>query len=246
MPIPVIDVTTSVLAYRKNEYFVYQPAATETPTSWACLGLPEGIDINTTSGKISGAATEPGVYNCTLTAINGTGTSLPLFLAMGIEAGVFETDSSIEVNIDLNTGLATVADTKANIIYGKRGDKLIISVGFTKGGFLNDLELARIDLSFKEFEPEALVSISDGTYEKLGSFDTARYRFVVALTDELITTLLTSYEDDKNTSFDAVTEIRWGETFMLPGAEVPSILERSSQNLVLRLARDIAPDIEDE
>ncbi len=245
MPSPVIDVTTSILAYRKDEFFVYQPAATETPTSWACLGLPTGITINTTTGRISGAATEPGVYNCTLTAINGTGTSLPLFLAMGIESSGFDNNSAIELDINLATGELTNPATKAGepILFGKKGDTLLISVGFMKAGYLLDIPIAQIDLGVKEFEPESLLKISDGTYRKTGSYDTTRYLFFLQLTPAVFASILSNYEKDEDTFVDARAEIRWAEVFLKPGATIPAPLERSSATFDFRIARDIAPDI---
>ena len=249
MPVPVIDPTTSVLSFLKGEFFVYQPAATETPTSWAAVGLPTGVTINTTTGKISGAATEPGVYNVTLTATNGSGTSTPLFVAIGIEASDFAADASILLDVDLATGIVTnpgvssTGDTPAPPLYCKRGDKILISVGFKQGGYLQDIPVDQLDLAIKEFEPESLLILSDGVFEKLGSYDTARYQFLVHLDPDELTNILSSYEDDASTHVDAVAELRWSILHARPGEEDPSSLERSSQNFTLRLARDLAPDI---
>lgn len=44
---PVINTTTSVLGYRQWLYWEYQPAATNSPLSWSCEGLPPGISIDT-------------------------------------------------------------------------------------------------------------------------------------------------------------------------------------------------------
>lgn len=249
MPIPVIDPTTSVLSYLKGEFFVYQPAATETPTSWAAVGLPTGVTINTTTGKISGAATEPGVYNVTLTATNGSGASAPLFVAMGIEASDFAAAASILLNVDLATGIVTnpgvtsTGDTPAPPLYLKRGDKVLINVGFFQGEFLQDIPIDQVDLAIKEFEPDALLLLSDGVFEKIGDYDTARYQFLVYLDPDDLTNVLSSYEDDASTHVDAVAELRWSIIHQRIGEADPSSLERSSQNFTLRLARDIAPDI---
>lgn len=43
MAIPVIDTTTSVLAYNQWQLWAYQPAATNNPTSWTALGVPAGM-----------------------------------------------------------------------------------------------------------------------------------------------------------------------------------------------------------
>ena len=46
MAIPVISNTTSVLGYRKGQYFEYQMQATNSPTSWTASGLPSGMSIS--------------------------------------------------------------------------------------------------------------------------------------------------------------------------------------------------------
>ena len=61
MAIPVISTTTSVLGYRKGQYFEYQMQATNAPTSWTANGLPSGMSISN-AGLVSGAATAAGVY----------------------------------------------------------------------------------------------------------------------------------------------------------------------------------------
>ena len=46
MAIPVISTTTSVLGYRKGQYFEYQMQATNSPTAWTASGLPSGMTIS--------------------------------------------------------------------------------------------------------------------------------------------------------------------------------------------------------
>ena len=250
MAAPVIVTTTSVLAYRLGEFFVFQPAASNTPTSWAAAGLPTGMSINGTTGKISGAATEPGVYNISITATNGDGTSAPLVVAMGIESVDFGEDASIELDFDLLTGKVTnpgqaESEEDPYVLYAKKGDTLLLSVGFTKGGYLQDLPVAQVNLGLKEFEPEGLLLLNDGLFIARGSYDTKRYVIAVYFDPEVLTPVLSNYEDDKSTHLDARAEIRVGMLHVMPGDEDPSVLERSSVTFALRIARDIAPDIEE-
>jgi hypothetical protein len=72
MAIPVISTTTSVLGYRKGQYFEYQMQATNTPTSWSASGLPSGMTISN-AGLVSGAATAAGIYLIKIIATNATG-----------------------------------------------------------------------------------------------------------------------------------------------------------------------------
>lgn len=240
MPVPVIVNTTSVLAYQKGEFFVFQPAATNSPTSWAAEGLPAGLDLDTVTGRIDGAATEPGVYNVKLTATNAEGTSAPLFVAVGIESVDYTPDSSIELNVNLQDGAVSMpGEGSNNVVFAKRGDVLIFSVGFTKGGTLQTLPLALLNLGVKEFEPEQLLVVSDGLYTHVGSYDTSRYQIVVRLTDEVFNAILSSYEGDNDTYFDARAELRFAVLHVAPGETEPEAMERSSQTFTLRLARDL-------
>jgi hypothetical protein len=257
MAIPVIDPTTSVLAYQTGQFFVYQPAATNTPTSWAAVGLPAGISINTTTGKISGAATEPGVFNITLTATNGDGTSAPLFLAMGIESAEYHPDSSIELDMALANGAVSnpAVDDDEPPLFGKMGDRLLVAIGLKKGNILQELAVAQVDIAVKEYESESLKILTTGVFEQVGEWDATRYLIVVYLDPTVMAGVLSSYEGlkrgnqtqedaDKDTFVDATAEIRIGILYQPPGAEAPQVHERSSASFKFRIARDMArPDL---
>jgi Putative Ig domain len=57
--------------------FSYTINATNNPTSYNATGLPAGLTINTSTGKITGKPTTAGIYEVTLSATNagGTGTA---------------------------------------------------------------------------------------------------------------------------------------------------------------------------
>nr|WP_265595981.1 Ig domain-containing protein [Verrucomicrobium sp. BvORR106] len=224
---------------------MYQPAASNSPTSWAALGLPAGVTINTSTGRISGAATEAGVYNVNLTAINGDGTSAPLFVAMGIESSIYEPDGSVEINVDWLTGKVTNPATKDGepVAFLARGDTLIAAVGIMKNAQLQDLPVTLVQLAIKEYEGEAVLSLGDGLFRKSGSFDQTRYKTAIKFEPDALTPILASYEGDRATYFDATAELRimWSHQ-LLDGGEVVE-LERTSQNFTIRLSRDfiVAP-----
>lgn len=219
---------------------MYQPAASNSPTSWVALGLPAGVTINTSTGKITGAATEAGVYNVTLTATNGDGTSAPLFVAMGIESSIYEPDGSVEINLDWLTGAVSNPATKAGepVAFVARGDTLLAAVGIQKNGQLQDLPVTLVQLAIKEFEGEAVLAVGDGLFRKSGSFDQTRYKTAIYFEPEPLTPILSSYEGDASTYFDATAELRimWSHQ-LLDGGEVVE-LERTSQNFKIRLSRD--------
>jgi hypothetical protein len=251
MPAPTIDPTVSVVIARVGEFFVEQLAASDTPTSWTATGLPTGVTISN-SGKISGTATEPGFYRVAIYATNGTGTSTVFFLSIGIESVPFNPDSFVEIDIDVatgrvsNPGLAT-KDTDP-VVFGKMGDWLLLSVGWTKNGILVPLALTQVDLVLKEFEPETVLVITGGEFTSVGSFDTFRAKIALKLDPDVLRAVLSNYEDDRLTQFPAVAELRWGVQTVLPGDEEdePTITEQSSRNFTLQVERDQAPDIEEE
>jgi len=54
--------------------FSYQIAASNSPTAYDATGLPAGLSINTTTGLISGTATQAGTYAVTILVTNAGGT----------------------------------------------------------------------------------------------------------------------------------------------------------------------------
>ena len=76
-PAPVITVNGGATA-QVGVLFNYQINATNSPTSYNATGLPAGLTVDTTSGKISGTPTTAGTSNINLSATNagGTGTAV--------------------------------------------------------------------------------------------------------------------------------------------------------------------------
>jgi hypothetical protein len=73
---PVTPVITSASAASATvgSAFNYSITAANSPTSYGATGLPAGLNVNTTSGVISGTPTAVGTYSVTISATNTAGT----------------------------------------------------------------------------------------------------------------------------------------------------------------------------
>lgn len=245
MAIPIIDTTTSVLGYRQGESWMYQPATTNTPapTSWAWSGLPPGVAANETTGVIEGPATATGVFLTRLTATNDDGTSAPLVIPIGIFGRAWGDDGSLPINIDVRTGVVSPHDATQwgrgePVAACKSGDHLIFDIGFTSNGVgLIPLDMSVILFGLKEFEPEGMLDVSDGSYETIGEWDDTRYRIICKIEAAKVEAALSNYEDDSGTWFDALCEIQWTQIVMVQGE--PQALTRTSQTFLLRIFREM-------
>lgn len=254
MPVPVISPTTSILGYRQWMYWEYQPYASETPTSWACSGLPAGMSINATTGKISGTASAPGVYQCPLIATNGTGASAPLVLTIGIEESAILPGSAADITVDLITGLVGNSDSTAQststtavpVFYAKEKDDLLFVVRFRKGGVYVDVPISSLKLGIKELEPENLVVVGGGAtadvdFKKFGSGAGAYFVLPVSFSGEALASVLSNYEADYGTIFNALAELEWVESTNWAGVG-PSTLRRSTRTFWGTIERDLIPE----
>ena len=247
MAIPVISNTTSVLGFRRNQDFAYQPYATNTPASWAATGLPAVVTINVTTGLISGAATVPGVYVVSLTATNGDGTSAPQQIAIGIEDGPLNDGIGIELNVDVRTGYVAASgqsqpDPDKAILFAKRGDTLFLDVGFWRGDVLQDLPIAEIKFQMREFDGETVLVTSNGLIEDIGTSDAPRYRIAVDFSGTELDGVLGGYEGDLRTGFLAIAELQWIIMHGSPALPEPTTAVRTSQTFRVYLQRDLIPN----
>jgi hypothetical protein len=244
MAIPVISNTTSVLGYRKGQYFEYQMQATNSPTSWTANGLPSGMVISS-SGLINGAATAAGIK---VIATNGDGPSAPLEVAMGIEDTNFNDGIGIEVNIDLRSGAVSVpgitpssSQASQAAMFLKYGDKVFLDVGFLKGEELQTMAMASIIMNIREFEGETVLVQSNGGIEIIGTSDRPRYRILVDLDTPDLINALGNYQGDYQTTFDAIAEIEWRVDYLEPGALADEVI-RSSKTFRIAIDRDLVPN----
>ena len=238
MAAPVITTTTSVLDYKQWEYFEYQPYATNTPTSWACPNLPDGLSINTSTGKISGAATVQGVYNVGLTATNGDGTSAALIIPIGIraaEAGL--TRPGVELTYDIQTNkVAIVGGTAESTLFGRVGDTLLMWIRFVKQDTTLDLDVASLGFGLKERDIENTVALGD-EWDKFGTGTGTSYGLFVPLEAEKLDGVLSNYESARGKKrFVGFGEI---EVVLTSAYEFgPSTIRFTSEDIPLTIAAD--------
>lgn len=189
MAVPVILNIQSVLGFHQWQPWVYQPFASNNPTTWTCSPLPPGCVFDPATGQIQGPATMPGVYLFSLQAQNADGASAPVVFALGIEASSFVQPSNIlglivdvgtrVVSLDsfTQTSGATSASGSASgsagkapdddalkssppLFWVKAGDDLILNIRFVNAGVAFDPDLLTLSFALKEFEPESILAQS--------------------------------------------------------------------------------------
>lgn len=97
--VEVLPVITSVgaAAGTVNATFAYQITASGSPTSFGATGLPAGLNVNSSTGLISGVPVQGGSFTVMISATNGSGTgaaslalevsSLSKITGAGVEVG---------------------------------------------------------------------------------------------------------------------------------------------------------------
>lgn len=241
--IPVINPITSIVAYGVGVFFEFQPAASRAPTSWVITGLPEGMNANETTGRISGAPEQLGIYDVTLVAQNASGDSAEVVAPFVVGVGYGLQEPVILMDFALESAsLASVGAVKDALLFGKTGDKLLIALGFTRAGALVPQTIESIFLALKEFEPESLVDLTTGAFRIAWTSEGPRYIFLVDLTTEAAASMLgiqSGYEDDNDTRVDFVAQIRVIFSAVVLSGEDPSSLPRTSQNFKFRISRSL-------
>ena len=128
---------TSLLAAASSTAipFTYHIIGSNNPTSYAASGLPAGLSVNTTTGRITGTIASAGVTNVTISATNSGGTGsatlvitaaapVPVFISQGFADTFIDTPffftvatddsrAAIAVNFGSASGLSYNAATRA-------------------------------------------------------------------------------------------------------------------------------------
>ena len=248
---PEINTTQSVLGYLQWQTFAFQPWASNSPTFWNASPLPPGLALHVPTGKISGAATMPGVFVVSLVAGNADGASDPVIFTFGIEpSGSVRPSGVLEVYIDLLTRLVSLnaqnfgdANTKDKgpLFWTKRGDDLVFHITFLKGGVVADLDLIALKFALKELEPENVL-VEGHHWRKVGDGEQTAFRLHVKLDSPELTSALTNYEEDAGTFFNALGEFEWMELNNYAPQVGPPFLRSTTRTFLVEVARDIIAD----
>jgi len=105
-PVPVINSLLSTTG-QQGAPFSYQITATNSPTSFAATGLPQGLYLSSSTGVIYGSPVLAGTSTISLTASNANGTSAAANLSLSVAAAG-------DVNLAL-TGTATSSSPSTDL-----------------------------------------------------------------------------------------------------------------------------------
>jgi hypothetical protein len=193
--------------------FNIQVNATNNPTSFTAVGLPDGLSISA-AGIVSGVPTTAGVYAVTLTASNAVGTSPPKYLRIDVaEVAVpaFLSNGGIDLFVDLQTrklslsppkpettlaaGSQVVNKVETNEMIVKSGENLLINVRFTKGTTTVDPDpgTMRFGVATKLGAPLIMES---NTFTKFGSGSSAYFKMTASSVAAEFGSLINDYYDE--------------------------------------------------
>jgi len=113
---PVITPSASTASGNVGVAFSYQISASNTPRSYAAANLPAGLNLNTTTGLISGFPSTVGDTTVTLTAENPAGTSFSqdLTISIGIAPPNIFTGANNSLNTSSSWSLGSTPTASAN------------------------------------------------------------------------------------------------------------------------------------
>lgn len=244
---PILKKTTSIAALVKGQPWGFQPAATSggPVAAWTAIGLPPGITVNTTTGRLSGTPTTPGVYNVTIKARDAASVfSDPLIFPVGVETLPFESDGAIRVNVKVQTGEVYLPDAGGQALFAKAGDKKLVAIGFEDGGILQDVpNMALVNVSLKVWDDDVdFLPLNDGNFIKSGDFNTTRYLVWLDFdTDKRIREAFDEFDNPLGTGFAGLAEIERTWFAWVPGASEPQQCQDTSRNFKVATYRDLNP-----
>jgi hypothetical protein len=226
MPVPIIDPTTSVLTVPRGRAFAFQPAlapGSTAATGWSIVsgGLPTGLSLNTSTGRISGTAdleSEGSTFRFGLRATNGDGNSETVNLTIGIEYASTDADGGLQAVIDLDSGclgfigLSQITEDNRAVCHVKRGDEFPLTVQFVRRGMVVDLPSVTVRATAKREEmdpPIDLQAADDFLVYRQGAGETTRYTIWLSLKADKLGLDLQDEEKPEGTAVQYLGEVHW-------------------------------------
>ena len=94
LPVPTVTITITPSTVPDGQVGLAFPATTlgaegdQSPYTWSANGLPPGIELDPSSGVISGAPTEPGTYDVVVTVLGATNAAASAHISVEISAAL--------------------------------------------------------------------------------------------------------------------------------------------------------------
>lgn len=255
MPVPILNLTTSLLIFDRGRFNAFQPAlapGSSAATGWSLLsgGLPEGMALNATTGRISGVPgreAEGSVFNVQIVASNGSGASEPLDLVIGVAFAPMELDGAQELIFDLDHGgvafsrFEELDDLGRPVVRWKRGDKFPLAIICVKGGQVVDIPISQVAITAAQVEGERRIDLNPGRpLLRQGEYDLARWQTVIDLTDSYLRTIIGSEDPGAGQSVLLSCELEFQFFYETGDVEEPEALAtRTSATFGVRLYRDL-------
>jgi hypothetical protein len=257
MATPTITTTQTVLAWAVGQEFSFQLIATGIPTAWRVGGgtfLPNGVLLDTTSGRIYGAGTIAGVWDVRIIASNADGDSVPLLFTIGFFDMPQDKDILKLATIDTSTWAVTLPDgfaaetALAAAVGGARyGDIVTFQLRFVDSGtgqvtteVFPKLLAAKFSVKGLDTDPVFFVT-EDWDYKTAivyeGSGYVRRYFVNVNFTNEALLAFLGDYEAESGTRANCLCEFQFIFS-RYPVAGSGEITRITTRPFLLRVQRD--------
>lgn len=241
MPAPTISNLTGIFLLGVGESLNYTPFASESPTSWACSGLPSGISINTTTGVISGAPVAAGISTCSLTATNGTGTSLALAFIINVVAAPLADEGLVEINYDIQTGQITNPSISSGPqLYAKNGDVIPIALALVRAGIMRTASITNVKATLRDDYDSEIATLYDDAPGAPLDVTSPRYRLLLDFTAAPVLNALSEHEGDApptGTPFELAAKIEIEITWSITAINAITTAIRTTVTFSCHLAK---------
>lgn len=248
-PVPVIDTSAThgrAITVQSHTPFVFQPAASHNPTRWSADPVPDGLNLDVTTGRLAGQFLTPGLLGIVFVASNRGGDSDPATFYFLVALSPIESQvanimgTMIDIWVNLVTTAVTIGsadETAGDKMSVKRGDTVALNVIFHIDGTPADLTITELKFGTKPGYEDDYVVYSD-SYRRMAAGTFRLYPDFSKNNNPLDSLLV----EDKT---ELIGEIQWTE--QIQGGQqlygVANTIRRSTPTFTVVVMRDIVhPD----